>query len=620
MDPRAQFQRMTSSAYKPGGDEGYGGIEPYRIHVPTKYLELTTQKFDLARLPADFELPEGQEWSEGTPKNIIEDLIDHWQENYSWRKEENKLNQFPHFRTKISPGEGHDELRIHFIWKRSTRANAQPILLCHGWPGSFYEFIKVIDLLAEPEGEDTQAFHVVVPSLPGYGFSDAPKKPGVGLRQYAAMFNKLMNKLGYTRYYAQGGDWGYSVVRLLALHHSDSVAGIHVNNFIVFPPTLMKHPLKFLSMMAGMITGGAIGLNKQEVQTLKDIDKFYKEQVGYLMIQRTKPATLSYGLTDSPVGLLGWIREKLHDWTDDYEWDNNDVLTWFMLYWLPGPHGTVRTYKESVLQENDFKDVLSAKCSVPLGLSVFKRELTPLLLPTSWANMIQPVKFVRSHPEGGHFAAWEKPELLVKDLQDFLTPIIAANPPPQPAPETPAARPERPRPVTTFSSQSAVPTLNNLNLRNSFPLHAHLGVSPLATPIRQPSEYHELAAAGTPPPKSAQPHTNLSPNLVPPVTVPVTQPFQSGANPPPIQHSYSNVSGESSQAATLARPGVTSEGTSETTLLPTSPQSQSPSPTHPGQQSVDHKKLEQEMANVSSLAAAAGLGESRPVDGADKNQ
>src|SRR5690606_13979900 len=155
--------------------------------------------------------------------------------------------------------------------------------------------------------------------LPGYGFSDAPKKPGIGLRQYADIYDKLMRKLGYTRYYAQGGDWGYSVCRLLAIHHSDSVAAIHVNNLLIAPPTLFKHPMKFLSMVAGMVSGGSIGLTKQEVTILKAMEKYYKEEMGYLHIQGTKPASLSYGLTDSPVGLLGWIREKLHDWTDGYE-------------------------------------------------------------------------------------------------------------------------------------------------------------------------------------------------------------------------------------------------------------------------------------------------------------
>ncbi|PUU80164.1 Alpha/Beta hydrolase protein [Tuber borchii] len=296
--------------------------------------------------------------------------------------------------------------------------------MVHGWPGSFWEFSKMIGPLANPPDTSMPAFNVVVPSLPGYAFSDGPKKPGFGAKKMAEALNRLMKKLGYELYVAQGGDWGYLICRYLAFQYPQSVRAIHVNYLNVKPPTLSSHPIKYLKLSLAMASNGKFpgAYTLQEVTGLKRTRKFYTEETGYSNIHGTKPMTLAYGLTDSPVGLLAWMREKMHSWTDNYPWTNDEVLTWFMLYWTPGPHQGTRLYKEA---SREIEEGTSKWSSVPMGFSSFPKEI--IVLPSDWANMLHPLKFYRKHSSGGHFASWERPEELTSDVRDFFKEIVGKD-------------------------------------------------------------------------------------------------------------------------------------------------------------------------------------------------
>lgn len=298
-------------------------------------------------------------------------------------------------------------------------------MLVHGWPSSFYEFIKVVDKLTEPEEEGAQAFHVVLPSLPGYAFSDPPNKPGIGVIEFAKMFHELMNRIGYQNYLLHGGDWGSLVVRSMALQFPRNVCAFHCTFFPCAPPNPFKHPILALRLASGLMTGGKIGLSAKDLQNLKEFRQFRDDETGYQWIQGTKPQSIAYGLTDSPVGLLAWIREKMETWTDNYQWQNDEVLTWFMMHWLPGPYSGMRLYKESGQVSSKTATLINAKGTVPLGISFYKGEIAKF--PLEWAATLFPLKWHREHNQGGHFAAFERPTEFVQDLRDFFSLIIPSD-------------------------------------------------------------------------------------------------------------------------------------------------------------------------------------------------
>jgi len=288
----------------------------------------------------------------------------------------------------------------------------------------------MIEPLTNPTDPKDPAFHVVAPSLPGYVFSEGSKSPGLGVKRTALMFDKLMKKLGYKHYLAQGGDWGAMILKALAVHHNGPCRGTHTNFPLVPRPTIWKNPVRFLRAALGFI-GLPGGYSQREIQYLKESKDFNDSETGYMQIQGTKPQTLAYGLTDSPTALLAWIYEKLHKWTDAYPWTPDEVLTWVMLYWISnaGPVGSVRYYKEGGFTEGaegkEVQRIVEAYSNVPLGVSVFKGEVYKF--PDEWPNMVQPVKFHKVHHEGGHFAAHERPELLTDDIRRFAEIILQTD-------------------------------------------------------------------------------------------------------------------------------------------------------------------------------------------------
>lgn len=379
--------------------------KPYKIALTDKFLEETHQKLKAARFPGEVELPSGKKWTYGTPLETTKSLTEYWTNTYDWRKQEALLNEMPQFTLDVEVN-GQETIDMHFVHKRSTRANAIPLLFVHGWPGNFTEVSKILPLLTEPVDTNAQAYHVVAPSLPGFVFSSSPTKPGFGLFEIGATINKLMAMLGYNTYVAQGGDWGSFVARVLAIRHSDACKAIYLNMFVTPPPSKFN-PIEVVKYLTGSYTA-------EEIQDLHDTQRFIDDETGYQAIQSTRPQTLNFALTDSPVGMLAWIREKLNAWTDNYPWTSDEIITWVMLYYATAKPAThiYREFRPARAQ------VLSTYISIPVGVSVFPKELYKM--PKAWASKVCNLVSWEKHSKGGHFAATEQPEVLVADLNRFI--------------------------------------------------------------------------------------------------------------------------------------------------------------------------------------------------------
>jgi epoxide hydrolase len=373
-------------------------IIPFRIEIPEGELDDLWQRLRQTRWP-DAETVD--DWSQGIPLAYARDLCDYWMERYDWRACEDSLNRFPQFRTEI------DGLNIHFLHVRSPHADALPLVMTHGWPGSIVEFRKVIEPLADPTaygGDAGDAFHVICPSLPGFGFSDKPTRPGWGVERIADAWDELMTRLGYAQYGAQGGDWGSGVTQALGSRHAGHLAGIHINMVTAQPdPDTMDD------------------LTEQEREALAATKYHNDWDSGYSKEQSTRPQTVGYGLVDSPAGLCGWIVEKFWAWTD-CDGDPANVLTRdemldnVMLYWLPGAGASsARLYWESFGKP---RGVLPAngKVQVPVGCSVFPKEISRA--SRRWAEKQYPdLRYWNEPPKGGHFAAFEQPATFVNEVR-----------------------------------------------------------------------------------------------------------------------------------------------------------------------------------------------------------
>lgn len=386
---------------------------PYTIHIPDDSLEQLRKKLETTRWPSELE---NSGWKHGVPLADVKRLAEHWRTSFDWRAQERAINEsLPQFTTDVAI-DWFGILNIHLVHKRSSRANAIPLLFCHGWPGSFLEVAKVLPLLTEPE--EGPAFHVVAPSLPGYAFSQAPTKPGFGIRQYAEVVHKIMLELGYTQYVTQGGDWGSIITRSVGFSYApEHCKGSHLNFALppVKPPTLFSTPLTwFMSLLTPP--------DQQERIALARAAEFEKTGCGYFFIQSTRPQTIGYALNDSPIALLAWIYEKLHDWTDSYPWTDDEVLTWISIYWhsRAGPEASIRTYYEYVQQGGGLRDVIPHRrhAALPLGVSRFPLEI--LSVPRTWKRLLGNVVFDSTHVHGGHFASHEHPDVLVSDLRKMF--------------------------------------------------------------------------------------------------------------------------------------------------------------------------------------------------------
>ncbi len=379
-------------------------VEPFRIAVPDAVLADLRERLARTRFPD--EIAEAG-WTYGTNLAYLRDLVAHWSERYDWRAAEAALNAFPQWKARVG------DLEIHFIHAPGVGPKPFPIVITHGWPGSVAEFTKILGPLTDPArhgGDPADAFDVVAPSMPGYGFSDHARTPGMDAERIAALWVELMRGLGYTRFGAQGGDWGAMVSTYLGANHAGSVGGIHLNMVVAFPPD-PQNPLD--------------GLTQDEAIDLMPMQDFLKEETGYQRIQSTKPQTLGYALNDSPAGLAAWIVEKFRTWSDcdgdvERRFTKDELLTNVMLYWVPQTAtSSARLYYEMV-HAGKFPPQ-GFRVDVPTGCAIFPKEI--LKAPRSWVERLYNVTRWTRFPAGGHFAAMEEPAALVEDIRAFFRPL-----------------------------------------------------------------------------------------------------------------------------------------------------------------------------------------------------
>ncbi|PHH90057.1 hypothetical protein CDD83_4629 [Cordyceps sp. RAO-2017] len=382
-------------------------VRRFQIDVPDAAIQRLKDKLALASFPD--EVGFSNDWAYGAPLATVKRLAARWRDGFDWRQHEAHLNKMPHFRAEV-PVDGFGALDVHFVHQRSSRPGSIPLLFCHGWPGSFVEVAKLLPLLTEP-GQGP-SFHVVAPSLPNFGFSDGVSKPGFSIPQYAETLHKVMLTLGYDKYVTQGGDWGFVITRLMGIQYPDHCLASHIN-FVPIrqAPAFSTSPLLYLQHTLQPYS-------EPEKQGLERTSWFMTEGYGYNVEQSTRPSTIGFALADSPVALLAWIYEKLHDWTDDYPWTDDEILAWVSIYQFStaGPAASVRIYYESKHSQVD--RVLKGYQYVPrvlLGYSIFPRDV--VVSPETWARAMGPVVFGRRHQSGGHFAAFERPGELADDLR-----------------------------------------------------------------------------------------------------------------------------------------------------------------------------------------------------------
>ena len=371
-------------------------IKKFNIEIPQSKLDDLQQRLTLTRWP-EKETPD--DWTQGIPLSYMKEIHDYWLNDYDWRKHEKEINKFPQFLTTIN------ELDVHFIHFKSPHKNAKPLIITHGWPGSVVEFFKVIERLADPKIDGINAeiaFDVITPSLPGFGFSGKPKKPGFGVEKIADTFSKLMQTLGYEKYFAQGGDWGAAVTTALGTQDSNCEA-IHLNMAVVSPDMETMNDL-----------------TEFEQQALAGFQFYQEWDSGYSKQQSTRPQTLGYGLTDSPIGQAAWILEKFYQWTDcDGHPENavsrDELLTNVMFYWLTETAASsARLYWES------FGDFNGGEVKTPTGVSIYPKEI--FKASERWLKKrYTDLRYYNVLDSGGHFAALEKPDLYVNEIRSFFS-------------------------------------------------------------------------------------------------------------------------------------------------------------------------------------------------------
>jgi pimeloyl-ACP methyl ester carboxylesterase len=381
-------------------------MRPFRIEIPQADLD------DLRRRIADTRWPDelpGVGWDRGVPLGYLRELADYWAESYDWRAAEARLNAYPQFITEI------DGADVHFLHVRSPEPDALPLVLTHGWPGSVAEFLDVIGPLTDPRahgGDPADAFHLVIPSIPGYGFSRPLRETGWDVPRIANAWAELMRRLGYEKYAAQGGDAGSPISLALATIHPDHVVGVHVNMLMTFPS---GDPAEFAA------------LDETDQQRLGLLGRFDQELSGYMKVMATRPQTLAYALTDSPVGQLAWIVEKFREWTDSDKApedavDRDQMLTIVSIYWLTATAGSAAHfyYEGAAAVRALASGMAPPPVPVPVGVAVFPRDIfVPIrrFAERDIPNITRWTEFDR----GGHFAALEQPELLVGDVRAFFS-------------------------------------------------------------------------------------------------------------------------------------------------------------------------------------------------------
>lgn len=382
-------------------------ITPFVIAIPQDQLEDLQRRLESMRMPDQIS---GVTWEYGTDLAFLQALLEYWKTGFDWRSQEAMLNEFDQYRTEV------DGIGLHFIHQRSSNPDAIPLLLVHGWPGSFIEFYKIIGPLTEPQlygGNAADAFHVIAPSLPGFGFSDKPAAPGFNPERIAHLLAGLMDKLGYTRYALQGGDWGAIINRYVAGNYADHIIGLHSNFVLAGNPG------------ADSPEYAATG-EELEKQALREA--YMQNERAYQQIQGTKPQTLGYALNDSPAGLAAWITEKFHGWSDIPQdqslnllekFTMDELLTNVSVYWFTE---TITSSMRIYFENRNVRAVNPVSyITVPTGGAIFPAEIS--VTPQAWAKRSFNIVHWTLMPRGGHFAALEEPQLLLEDIRHFYRPL-----------------------------------------------------------------------------------------------------------------------------------------------------------------------------------------------------
>lgn len=378
---------------------------PFKVAVPQATID---RILDRVRSTVWPDAPEGSGqsgWAYGADAAYMRALADHWGTAYDWRQAEAALNAHPQFTAKV------DEFDIHFIHVKGSGSNPLPLIITHGWPGSYWEFVHVVDRLAHPErhgGKAEDGFDLVIPSMPGYGFSSKPKAP-IGPRRVAALWRKLMvDVLGYKSFVAQGGDWGSAVTTFLGADHGDVVKGIH----ITMTPLMVDRP--------------AEDLNEEERAWQQSAAQYFELEGAYFREQATKPMTPAFALADSPVGCAAWIIEKFKGWSDvagddiDAVYTKDQLITNVMIYLVTNTIGTSIWMYRGFAEENGGQMPRDLRVSVPTGVSAFPAEMTTYLGPRSWVELGYNLQYWGTMTKGGHFPSVEVPDDFVGELRDFF--------------------------------------------------------------------------------------------------------------------------------------------------------------------------------------------------------
>lgn len=379
-------------------------ILPFEISIPDSAIDDLKSRLANTRLPDQIA---DTTWEYGTDSSYLRELLEYWLNDFDWREQESQLNQFDQFKTEI------DGLSMHFIHQRSENPDAIPLMVVHGWPGSVAEFDKIIGPLTDPAshgGNATDSYHVIAPSLPGFGFSEKPNQPGYSPEKIAHILAALMERLDYEQYAIAGGDWGAIINRHLANHYPERLIGLHSNMVLAGPPEDQAQRANVTE-------------TENSLRTARTA--YMQNEVGYQQIQRTKPQTLGYGLNDSPAGLAAWIVEKFHGWTDmpqgaDGDLDNyfskDELLSNISIYWFTG---TI-TSSSRIYYENSRTAIEKpiAYIDVPTGVAVYPAEI--YITPKSWVDASYDLRHYALMDKGGHFAALEQPASYVNELNTFF--------------------------------------------------------------------------------------------------------------------------------------------------------------------------------------------------------
>jgi len=379
-------------------------ISPLKINVPEAQLTDLRERLARTRFPDDII---GSGWSYGFDREYLHSLRDYWLNDFDWRRQEQDWGQLPHFQAEIQG------LKIHFIHVRGAGKRPLPIIVTHGWPGTFLEMVKIIPMLANPGqfgGDPGDSFDVIVPSLPGFGFSGRPSVPGWNTFKIAEVWGELMQQLGYEKFVAQGGDFGANVSTVLAWKYPQRMTAFHLN---YIPGSY----LPFVDESSAM--------NEEEKAFLASADRWIDEKGAYWHVQRIQPQTIAAALNDSPMGLAAWLIDKYRDWADcdgdvERRFTKDDLLAHASLYWLTETIGSsMRLYVESSKAPLHF--ARGERIDVPCGVARFPKEEP--MPPRCWAQRVYNIQRWTQMPRGGHFAAWEEPELLARDVSEFFRPF-----------------------------------------------------------------------------------------------------------------------------------------------------------------------------------------------------